>query len=92
MTIDRGVARVDRAQTRGGDLEADADGTVRLRALIALSQADLHVRLRPSERWLNENAFVKGALGLAQNARQPDGSYAFSFSGPLSRLTTRPGR
>ena len=92
VTIDRGVARVDRAQTRGGDVEADADGTVRLRALIALSQADLHVRLRPSERWLNENAFVKGALGLVQNARQPDGSYAFSFSGPLSRLTTRPGR
>ena len=92
VTLDRGLARVDRAQTRGGDVDAEADGTVRLRALLALSQADLHVRLHPSDRWLNENALVKGALGLVQNARQPDGSYVFSFSGPLSRLTTRPGR
>jgi type II secretion system protein N len=91
-TIDRGIARLDRAQARGGDVELDADGTVRLRALLALSQADLHVRLRPTDRWLNENAFIKGALGLVQNARQPDGSYVFSFGGPLSRLTTRPGR
>jgi len=92
MTIDRGVARLDRAQARGGDLDLEADGSVRLRALLGLSQADLHVRLRPNDRWLNENAFVKGALGLAQNARQSDGSYVFSFTGPLSRLNSRPGR
>ena len=65
---------------------------MRLRALLGLSQADLHVRLRPNDRWLNDNAFVKGALGLAQNARQSDGSYVFSFTGPLSRLNSRPGR
>jgi type II secretion system protein N len=92
VTIDRGIARIDRAQARGGDLDLEADGTVRLRALLSLSQADLHVRLRPSDRWLNENSLVKGALGLVQNARQPDGSYVFSFGGPLSRLTSRPGR
>ena len=92
VTIDKGVARLDRTQARGGDLDSEADGTVRLRALLALSQADLHVSLRPSDRWLNENAFIKGALGLVQNARQPDGSYVFSFSGPLSRLNSRPGR
>jgi type II secretion system protein N len=92
ITIDKGVARVDRAQARGGDLDVEADGTVRLRALLSLSQADLHVRLRPTDRWLNENGMIKGALGLVQNARQPDGSYVFSLSGPLSRLTSRPGR
>ncbi|HWE24664.1 MAG TPA: type II secretion system protein GspN [Myxococcales bacterium] len=92
VTIDRGVAKLDRAQVRGGDLDVEADGTVRLRALLSLSQADLHLRLRPSDRWLNENAFVKSALGLVQNARQSDGSYVFSFSGPLSRLNSRPGR
>jgi type II secretion system protein N len=91
-TIDKGVARIDRAQARGGDVDAEADGTVRLRALLSLSQADLHVRLRPADRWLNDNGMIKGALGLVKNARQPDGSYVFSFSGPLSRLTSRPGR
>ena len=92
LTIDKGVARIDRAQARGGDVDVEADGTVRLRALLSLSQADLHVRLRPADRWLNDNGVIKGALGLVQNAKQPDGSYVFSFSGPLSRLTSRPGR
>ena len=92
VTIDKGLARVDKAQARGGDLHAEADGNVRLRPLWSLSQADLHVRFRPGDRWLNENGMIKGALGLVQNARQPDGSYVFSFTGPLSRLNSRPGR
>jgi len=92
VTIDKGLARVDKAQARGGDLDAEADGNVRLRPLWSLSQADLHVRFRPGDRWLNENGMIKGTLGLVQNARQPDGAYVFSFSGPLSRLNSRPGR
>ncbi|MFL5311796.1 MAG: type II secretion system protein GspN [Myxococcales bacterium] len=92
VTVDKGVARVDRAQARGGDLDAEVDGTVRLRALLSLSQADLHVRFRPGDRWLNENGLIKSALGLVQNARQQDGAYVFSFSGPLSHLNSRPGR
>jgi len=92
VTIDKGLARVDKAQARGGDLDADADGSVRLRPLLSLSQADLHVRFRPGDRWLNENGMIKGALSLVQTARQPDGNYVFSFSGPLSRLNSRPGR
>ena len=63
-----------------------------LRPLLSLSQADLHLRFRPSERWLDQNAMIKGMMGLIQNARQADGSYVFTFSGPLARLTPRPGR
>jgi type II secretion system protein N len=92
VTVEKGVARVDKTLARGGDVDADVDGSVNLRPLLSLSQADLHVRFRPSDRWLNENAMVKGALGLIQNARQGDGSYIFTFSGPLARLTPRPGR
>jgi type II secretion system protein N len=92
VTIDKGQARLDRAQVRGGDLEAEADGNVRLRPLLSLSQADLHVRFRPGDRWLNDNGLIKTALGLVQNAPQGDGSYVFSFTGPLSRLNSRPGR
>jgi len=65
---------------------------VRLRPLLSLSQAELHVRIRPADRWLNENGPIKSALGLLKNARQPDGSFVFSFTGPLSRLNSRPGR
>ena len=54
--------------------------------------AELHVRFRPSDKWLEANAMIKGAIGLVQNARQGDGSYVFTFTGPLARMTPRPGR
>jgi type II secretion system protein N len=92
VAVEKGIARVDKTSARGGDIEADVDGTVNLRPLLSLSQADLHVRFRPGDRWLNENPTIKGMMGLIQNARQPDGSYLFTFSGPLSRLQSRPGR
>ncbi|MGZ6143337.1 MAG: type II secretion system protein GspN [Myxococcales bacterium] len=92
VTVEKGVARVEKTSARGGDLDADLDGSVNLRPLLSLSQADLHVRFRFSEKWLNDNAMIKGAMGLIQNARQGDGSYAFTFTGPLARMTPRPGR
>jgi type II secretion system protein N len=92
IIVEKGVARIEKAQARGGDIDAEADGTVRLRPLLSLSQADLHVRFRPADRWLNENGAIKGALAFVQNARQPDGAYVFSFSGPISRMNPRPGR
>jgi type II secretion system protein N len=92
VLVEKGVARLERTSARGGDIDAEVDGNVSLRPLLSLSQADLHVRFRPSEKWLNENAMIKGAMGLIQNARQGDGSYLFSFTGPLARMTPRPGR
>ena len=92
VSVEKGIARVEKTGTRGGDVEADMDGNVNLRPLLSLSQADLHLRFRPGDRWLNENAAIKGMMGLIQNARQGDGSYVFTFTGPLSRLQARPGR
>jgi type II secretion system protein N len=91
VAVEKGVARVEKTQARGGDIEADLDGSVNLRPLLSLSQADLHLRFRPADRWLNENAVIKGMIGLIQNARQGDGSYVFTLSGPLARLQPRPG-
>ncbi len=92
VSVEKGIARVEKTAARGGDVEADVDGNVNLRPLLSLSQADLHLRFRPADRWLNENAAIKGMMGLIQNARQGDGSYVFTFTGPLSRLQARPGR
>ena len=92
VVVEKGVARFEKTSARGGDIDADVDGNLSLRPLLTLSQADLHVRFRPSEKWLNENAMIKGAMGLIQNAKQGDGSYVFSFTGPLARMTPRPGR
>lgn len=92
LTVEKGIAKVDKAQTRGGDLDADVDGNIHLRPLLALSQAELHVRFRLAEKWLDQNVMIKSAMGLIQNARQGDGSYVFTFSGPLTRMTPRPGR
>src|SRR5438132_6502121 len=92
VSVEKGLARVEKTSARGGDFDADVDGSINLRPLLSLSQADLHVRFRPSDKWLNENAMIKGAMGLIQNARQGDGSYVFTFTGPLARMTPRPGR
>ncbi len=92
LLVEKGVARFEHTSARGGDIDADVDGNMNLRPLLMLSQADLHVRFRPSDKWLNENAMIKGAMGLIQNARQGDGSYVFTFTGPLARMTPRPGR
>lgn len=92
VAVDKGVAKVERMSAHGGDLDADVDGTVGLRPLISLSQADLHVRFKPSAKWLDENPMIKGSLGFIQNARQGDGSFVFTFTGPLAHLSQRPGR
>jgi type II secretion system protein N len=84
ITVDKGTAKVEKAQSRNGDIDLDIDGTIRLRPLLSLSQADLRLRLRPSEKWLSTNPAMRGLLGLLP--RQPDGSYLVPLSGPLSRL------
>jgi type II secretion system protein N len=84
IVIDKGAAKVERAQTRGGDIDLDLEGTIRMRPLLSLSQADLRLRLRPSERWLSANPAMRGLLALLQ--RQQDGSYLVPLNGPLSRL------
>jgi type II secretion system protein N len=91
-TVDKGVAHLEKTNARGGDIDADIDGNLNLRPLLSLSQADLHVRFRPAEKWLDQNGMIKGMMGLIQNARQGDGSYLFTFSGPLLRMQPRPGR
>src|SRR6266478_760348 len=83
VAVEKGIARVDKTAARAGDLEADADGNVNLRPLLSLSQADLHVRFRAADHWLDENSVIKGMMGLIQNSRQGDGSYVFTFTGPL---------
>ncbi|HEY2030907.1 MAG TPA: type II secretion system protein GspN, partial [Myxococcales bacterium] len=91
-TVDKGVAKIEKATARGGDVEIEADGNVALRPLFSLSQADLHVRFRPNEGWLSTNAMLRSMMGLLANARQPDGSYLYSMNGAVAHLQPRPGR
>jgi type II secretion system protein N len=91
LTIDKGLAKVERISAKGGDVEAEVDGTLMLRPALALSQADLHARVKPSDRWLDSNPMLRGALGFL-GPRASDGSYTVSATGPLLRLQPRPGR
>ena len=92
VVSDKGAARIERAMLRGSDVEADADGTLRLKPLLSLSQADLHARFKLSESWLNVNPVFRGLLTALNNARQPDGGFVFTLTGPMSNLNSRPGR
>ena len=90
--VDKGVAKIEKATARGGDVEIEADGNIALRPLFSLSQADLHVRFRPNEGWLSTNPMLRSMMGLIANARQPDGSYLYSMNGAVAHLQPRPGR
>ncbi|GAC1339732.1 MAG: hypothetical protein NVSMB23_09100 [Myxococcales bacterium] len=91
LTLDKGLAKVDRLSAKGGDIEADVDGSLKLRPAVALSQADLHARVKPNDRWLDSNPVLRSAMGFL-GPRAPDGSYTVSATGPLLRLQPRPGR
>ena len=90
VSIDRGTAKIEKGSLSGGDLEADLDGTIKLKPLLSLSQAEIHVRFKPKDAWLEANALIKGSLGFL-GPKGSDG-YTFTLTGPLSRLTPRPGR
>jgi len=91
-TIEKGLAKIERTTARNGDVEAEVSGTIRMKPLLSLSQADLNVRFKPSDAWLNANPMLRGLLSAVGNARQPDGSYLFTLTGPLSNIASRPGR
>jgi type II secretion system protein N len=93
-TVDKGVAKLEKTTARGGDIDADFDGNISLRPLFSLSQADLHVHVRPSDHWLDANPAIKGMLGfpMVQQAKQPDGGYTYTMNGPVSHLQSRPGK
>ena len=90
FTIDRGTAKLEKASLTGGDIEADLDGTIKLKPLLSLSQAEIHVRFKPKDAWLEANPLIKSSLGFL-GPKSSDG-YNFTLTGPLSRLTPRPGR
>lgn len=90
VTIDKGLAKIEKLTARGGDVEADVDGTIRLKPLLAVSEANLRVRLKPSDKWLDSNPMIKGSLGFL-GPKQADG-YWVTLSGPLTRMNPRPGR
>ena len=90
ITIDKGTAKFDKFTVRGGDLEADIDGTIQLKPLFSLSQAALHVRLKPADKWLEQNPLIKSSMGFL-GPKGSDG-YTITVSGPLSRLAQLPGR
>ena len=91
-TLDKGAAKIDKCWARNGDLDAEVDGTLRLKPLFSLSQADGHVRFKLSEAWLNQNPVYRGLLTAISAARQGDGNYVYTLAGPLSSITARPGR
>ena len=90
LSIDKGVAKLEKVELRGGDVEAEVEGTIRLKPLLMLSQAELKVRLKPKDAWLNATPLLKGSIGFL-GPKQGD-AYNATLSGPLSHLTPKVGR
>ncbi len=75
------------------DLDAQVTGTLELRENISTSRADMTFRLRPTDRFWEENQMLAGlAQAIMRQAEQSDGFYAYHLHGALSRPTLRPAR
>ncbi len=84
LSLDKGVAKLDNVKLRGGDIEGEVEGTIKMKPLLSLSQADLKLHVNPKDSWLDANPLVKGSMGFL-GQKQPDGWHA-TLSGPLSNL------
>lgn len=90
VSIEKGLAKIEKLTARNGDIEAELDGTIRLKPLLSVSEANLRVRLKFADKWLDANPLVKGSLGFL-GPKQADG-YWITLTGPLARLVPKPGK
>jgi len=89
ISIEKGLAKIEKLTARNGDIEADLDGTIRLKPLLQVSEANLRVRLKFADKWLEANPLVKAAR--LPGPKQATG-YWITLTGPLTRLVPKPGK
>jgi type II secretion system protein N len=100
-----GKAKVTNFSGKGPDIEAAADGQIRLRDPFKTSQADLNLHYKFTERYMGKNDMTKALFGdpssgrggvmdfdpSVQKAKTPDGFYGWHVVGTLGGLAFQPG-
>ena len=87
IVVDNGVARIDKLEGRGDDLELDGSGTIRLLKPMRMSQLDVTARIKFSDDYKDRNDVTRRLfsamefLPLARQARGADGSLGLRIHG-----------
>jgi len=97
IKVDNGVARFERFETDGPDLELRASGTVRLLRPLEMSRLDLLVRIKFTDDYRDRSDITRRLfsamdfLPQLRAARAPDGALQYRISGSFgSRITPEP--
>ncbi len=95
-----GVLKISKLVAGGKDLEVQGDGRITMRELATDSLLDMQVRFRINDAYRNKNDVTKSLFGAPgstapalfeladpkiKQAKRPDGFYAWSIRGSLSR-------
>jgi type II secretion system protein N len=102
--LSEGKLVLTKFHAKGPDVEAQADGQLRLRDPLKTSQADLTLRYKFTERYMGKNDMTKGLFGdpatgagglmdmdpKVKQARLPDGFYAWRVTGVVASLGFQP--
>jgi type II secretion system protein N len=106
-TTNQGRIKLEKFELKGPDLEADADGRVRLRDKLALGLVEqLGLSFRFSDKYRDKDDSTRALLGRAgdpiggvidmdpkvKQAKQADGSYNWKVTGSFSALLFTPAQ
>jgi type II secretion system protein N len=91
VTIDKGEAKIAKADVKSPDVELALTGGASLRPDLLTSLVKGNVHLRLTDAFLSRNPTIKGMLGFAGPFRKPDGSIELPLNGPLARPLSIPG-
>ncbi len=97
MDVEDGVARIQKLQSNGDDLQIQGSGTIRLMRPLKMSRLDLLLRVAFSDGYRNRSDHTRrlfSAMDFVPDlraARTPDGALQWRINGsPGSRLSTTP--
>ncbi len=94
LEIEDGTARTDGPQRiRGPELEAEVDGTLKLRPIFLTSRLDVSLRFKPTDAFWKKHEKLAGLVqALLKSAKGADGWYGYRITGQLARPNFRPMR
>jgi type II secretion system protein N len=98
VSVKNGVARIEKMEARGKDLDLNVDGPITLRENAAASDLGINLRFKFNDSYRKKDGKAEGLLlmldtvpELRQGKRQ-DGFYELYFGGPMATVRPRPGR
>lgn len=90
ITLEKGEAKIVKADMRSPDLEVSATGSSTLRADLANSPLKGTAKIRLTDGFLSRNPDIKAMIGFAGAFKKPDGSLEVPINGTLARPVSLP--